>query len=331
MQFPHRQLVGLPPVHPEKQFHNQEVEPAGGDHNQQPAQGVNVFVADVILPAVAPAQQNQHKGHRRHSGMDCAYYEIGGKDGGMPGFDRYRHAEVPGNDAVHRYEYRQNQRRQQHAGNDLQFPLAGIALPAHRQYPINPVGNAGGMIAQHGKIRDQGNQDKQGAGSQIGQDGAGIPDQGRPNVGPDAAGKIVGKGPIQDTPRPPGMDDGHKHGRHQGEQGQHFGGPGSRPPPFGFSQPQDGRQHYAGVADANPEHEVGDEKAPGHRPVQAGDAQTPVHHYADGDGRDQQNQPQDGHHRPEPPRRIQDGPEQIPVDLARAEDSAFLHGCPFSA
>ena len=63
-----------------------------------------------------------------------------------------------------------------------------------------------------------------------------------------------------------------------------------RRPPLLVQQQQDGRDQRAGVADADPPHEVGDGEAPGHRDVDAPDADALDEQVDDDADEDQQQQ-----------------------------------------
>ena len=90
---PDRNFIGFSAVDSEEDFHCEEVEPAGGDHNQQSAQGVDMLVPDVFLPTVDASQDDQYEGHRRDTGVYRPHHEVGSKDAGMPGLDRLDHAD----------------------------------------------------------------------------------------------------------------------------------------------------------------------------------------------------------------------------------------------
>jgi hypothetical protein len=192
------------------------------------------------------------------------------------------------------------------------MPLLRGAAPAERQGAIDPLPQAGGLVAHHGEVRDHRQKQEQQAAGQVGVDGEEIPHERRPEVWPDQALARIGKQPERE-PRPPEMDDREHRADHQREGGDHLGTARDRTSPAGVDQAQNRGDQRAGVADADPEHEVGDVKAPVDRPLDPREAE------AEGHLRDPRHQPrghdasQDHHERIEAPRRREERTQQVRV------------------
>ena len=124
LHLPQGYLRSLQAVQPEEELQQEEEEPGGCHHNQQLCQGVQVLVADVVLPLEEVPQHNHHRHHAGHAGVDRADNEVGGEDGAVPSLHRYGHAEVPGHNAVHRDEDGQNDGGEQYARYQLEASTA---------------------------------------------------------------------------------------------------------------------------------------------------------------------------------------------------------------
>ena len=120
------------------------------------------------------------------------------------------------------------------------------------------------------------------------------------------------------------MDEGHEHGGHEGEDGQHFGGAGGGPAPFRLGEAQDGGEHDARVADPYPEDEVCDKEAPEYGAVQAGNADSSVDHESGGSEGEEDYEPEEQDDCPVLHRVREEAGEKLPVYSPVAEDFTFL-------
>ena len=181
------------------------------------------------------------------------------------------HREVERHDGVHRDRDRQDGDRHDLHRRFEAVPLLGGAAPAERQRAVDLRAPAGGAIAHQREVRNHRQEQEQHAAGEIGVDGEEVPGQRRAEVRPDLARARVREQPER-QPRAAEVNDRKHRADHQREHRDHFGAARDRPAPAGVNQAQDRRDQRAGVADADPEHEVGEIEAPEHRPANAGHA-----------------------------------------------------------
>ena len=87
------------------------------------------------------------------------------------------------------------------------------------------------------------------------------------------------------------MEDGENAGADHGEDRHRLGEAVDAGPPLLPEEEEDGRDQRAGVTDADPEHEVDDGEAPGHRDVVAPDADAGGDQVADQERRRRRSRP----------------------------------------
>ena len=107
-----------------------------------------------------------------------------------------------------------------------------------------------------------------------------VPDQRAAELRPDLLRVRVGEEPVEE-PRPAHVQQREQPGAHDREEGHRLGEPVDARPPLLVEQQQDRRDQRAGVADADPPDEVDDREAPGHRDVDAPDADADDQQVAD--------------------------------------------------
>ena len=176
--------------------------------------------------------------------------------------------------------------------------------------PVAAVPPTRGAVADQREVRNHRQEEEQHAAGQVGRDREEVPHQRRPEIGPDAALVRIRHEP-EEEPRPAEVNDRKHRADHQGEHRDGLRAARDRTAPSGVDQSQDRGDERAGVADADPEHEVRDVEGPENRPADAADSE-PVVHLVDPRaqaGGDDGAKKRDEH--PEPRRCRQQRPEEI--------------------
>ena len=198
-------------------------------------------------------------------------------------------------------------------------------MEPERHHRVEGVPPAGSLVSSDRQVGDQRHVNEQRAGRQIRENRARVPDERRPHVRPDAAREVVGHEPVHETPRAPRVNQREDRRRGEREHGQHFGGAGHGAPPFRLAQAKNGRNHHTGVADADPEDEVGNQDRPVRGVVVAERLQSDDHHKGEGDKAGPEEHAEHRGREPEPQRRMEREAKQVPVDLRRGQIKPFLH------
>ena len=174
----------------------------------------------------------------------------------------------------------QHQRGQQDAGHGLELPLSRSAAPSEAEARVKPLyPDVLRPVPDYRHVGKQRDEYEQGASYQVRSDRAWVPNERRPDVGPDPTREVVGEHP-EVAPGSADVEQRRVEGCHQREDGHHFSGPRDRTAPLRLCQPENGGDHDPRVANADPEHEIDQEEAPEDGPVEAGHAETLIHHVA---------------------------------------------------
>ena len=102
----------------------------------------------------------------------------------------------------------------------------------------------------------------------------------------------------EDEPGTAEMADGNNRADGKGEDGDGFGAARDRAAPSGVGQAQDGGDQRAGMADADPENEIGDVESPEYRRVQPPDADAVIDLIAEGEDAGQDHAARHSHGKP---------------------------------
>ena len=188
------------------------------------------------------------------------------------------------------------------------------SLPPQRERAVDLLAQPGGSVADGGEIRNRRQEQEANAAGQIRRDREEIPGQRRAKVGPDPALAGIGNHPVAE-PGPPDVANGNDRADGQREYGDGLGAARDRTAPGGVGKAQNRGNQRAGVADADPENEIGDVERPEDRRVQAPHADAVVHLIEErADARQHQARRQ-RHGNPIRRAALEDRPQQILLDL----------------
>ncbi len=184
----------------------------------------------------------------------------------MPAGD-HRDREVEAHDGVHRDHQRRGEARQQQVGHLVVAPVPGRAAPAQatERRRCTCAHAAGGAVAQRGQIGNHAHVPEQRGHRGVGAHREHVPQQRAAEVRPHAQVRVRHREQPVRAPRPAHVEQREDAGAGDREQRHGFGEAVDGGPPALAQQKQDGRDQRAGVADADPENEVGDVPGPADR------------------------------------------------------------------
>src|SRR4029077_3746162 len=141
-------------------------------------------------------------------------------------------------------------------------PVAVRSAPADRKNAIKEfLYFRGGAIAQRRQVRDQSSVPKQHRNGEVGRDGKDVPEQRAAEVWPDSV-IVRQRRQIPRHPNAPDVHAGENRGANHREKCHRFRGTIDRSAPLLSQQVKNGRDQSAGVADTDPEHEIGNVPGP---------------------------------------------------------------------
>ena len=213
----------------------------------------------------------ERRHHHREAREDGAGDEVGREDGGVPaGHDADR--EVEAHDGVDREHERRREPGEQQVRRLVVVPVRGRAAPAHGAEAVDDLGElALRAVAQRREVGDEADVPEEQRDRGVGRDREDVPDERAAELRPHPHRARVRHEPVEE-PRPPEVQNrvlrraGDREDRHR------LGEAVDRRAPLLPEEEQDGGDQRAGVADADPPHEVDDVPAPGDRDVDAPDA-----------------------------------------------------------
>ena len=219
------------------------------------------------------AGDHHQREHHGEAGEDGAGDEVGREDRRVPA-GQLRDGEVDRHDRVHR----EHQRRRQ-AGEDqvrhLVVAASAGASRASRGRRSRRRSGASRVLARSrmvAEIGDQADVPEEQRDREVGRDGEEVPQQRAAEVRPDAHLIRERRHPVR-HPRPPDVDARERCSAHMTAKIVIASADAvDRRAPLLPEQEENGRDQRAGVADADPEHEVGDVERPADRDVEAPDA-----------------------------------------------------------
>ena len=257
------------------------------------------------------------EGHGQDKPGDAAEngsgHEVGSEDRRVPHGDG-SHGKVPTHDGVHGNGDGNNGDCHDVHRRLKPVPLPRSALPAQGQDSVEFFPPASRFVAHQRPIRDDRQQKEGDAARQISADGEEIPHQGRAKLRPDVALAGIGGQP-EEEPGPSEVDDGKQAADHQSKDGNHLSTTRHRTAPRGVGKAQYRRDQRPGMADADPEDEVGDVKGPEYRAVDSPYADSSPNLVGKGAGRGEHDAAEHGQREPEPSRGVEQRAQQIVVDL----------------
>ena len=242
-----------------------EVEPEQAHGQQQLAEIVEVEGLEIFLQVQELAQQRHGQDQGGDAAEDGADDEVGSEDGGVP-HGHQRHGEVPGDDGVHRDGDRNNGDGHDMHGDFKPLPLPRRALPSQRQHAVDLLAQAGGGVANSGEVGDGGQIQEGSAAGEIGGDGEEVPGQRRAEIGPYIALVGIRNHPVGE-PRPPDVAKRNDAADQDRKDGDGLRAASDRAAPGGIAETQNRGDQSSGVADADPEDEIGDIEGPEDRGV----------------------------------------------------------------
>ncbi len=200
------------------------------------------------------------------------------------------------------------------------MPLLRIPLPSERQKRVKFLAPAVSQVASRGSIGNDRQKKKNHAARQIGEDGDKIPQQRRAKIWPDVALARIRHQP-EEKPRPSQVADRYDRANGERENRDCLGATRDWSAPSRIRQAQNRGDQRAGVADADPENEIGNVESPEHRPVQAPHAKAVVHLITESKDAGQNHAAANAYGQPVCGAAAEDGPQQIGANLF----SRFCH------
>ena len=296
----HEPLVLVRAVPPEEDLHHVPVEHDESGDERHLRHVLEVAHRDEVFEPEHPPQRDGECEDHRKAGVDGAGHEVGREDRRVPpGNDADR--EVEADDRVHREHQRRRHARKQQVRVLVTLPVARRAAPAERERAIDVFRDLVlGAVTQRRQIRDEPGVPEERGYRSVGADREHVPDERAAELRPDVHAVRVREQPVGGEPRPAGVDKREHQRAGDSEERHRFGEPVDRRAPVLLEEQQNRRDERAGVADADPPHEIDDVERPADRNVVTPDADALEEQVAD---RDQQHvQEQEGDRRRDHPR-----------------------------
>ncbi len=188
----------------------------------------------------------------------------------QPGY--LRHGEIKAHHRVHGNHQRRCQAGQQDGRSLVTRPMHGGTAPAHRQHPVNNFrGAVSSAIAQRGQVRNQSYEPEEQRYGGVCGDREHVPDQRAAKLRPQPHRVGVRREPVK-KPRAAHVQQREHSGAGHRKERHGFGETVDRSAPLLSQQQQNRGNQCAGVADADPPHEIDDGEAPADGDVDAPDA-----------------------------------------------------------
>ena len=248
---------------------------------------IEVMVGYDVFELVPLSDRYRERHHHREARVNGPGHEERWEDRRMP--QRHDgHGEIEGHHRVHGKDQRRRDAGQNQIHLFVPPPMDRRAAPAERQDPVHDSLPAFlGRIAEGSQVGDEPDVPEHHGDGEVGRHREHVPGQRAAELRPHA--RDVGERiePVEE-PRPAHVNEREDAGAHDREDRHGFGEPVDARSPLLVEQQEDGGDQRAGVADADPPHEVDDREAPGHRDVDAPDADAHVEQPADGHRQDLQ-------------------------------------------
>ena len=231
---------------------------------------VQVLHGDDLLEAEGLAHDHHQRHHHGEAREDGPGDEVGREDRGVPagelgGREVHRHDRVDGQ------HQRRREARQDQVRRLVVLPMAHRAAPAESEHPEGLLPQAGRAVAHGGHVRDQADVPEEQGDGAVDRDREDVPHQGAAELRPHPHLVRDREHPVR-HPGAADVDAGEDQRARHREEGHRLRRAVDRGAPLLAEEEEDRRDQGAGVADADPEDEVGDVEGPADGVVEAPDA-----------------------------------------------------------
>ena len=255
----------------DEELHQIDVRDKQRHEQHETAAKVDVTERDEVAQLVEFAQRHEQRDEHAEAAVNRADAEVGQEDRAMPaGNDRG--GEVARNHGAGGDDQQRRDARQHQVAKLVVGPLPRAGAPAEAKHRVDVLEDLVlDPVAHRGQVGNQPDVPEHDRHRQVGRDGEDVPKQRTAEVRPDG----VAVRDRREVPRQPDTADvnaGINTGAHDGEDGHRFRGAVDAGGPALAREIKNGGDHRSGVADADPEDEVGDVPRPVGRVVFAPDA-----------------------------------------------------------
>ena len=231
---------------------------------------IEVAERDDVLEMEDLAADHHERQHHGEPRKDRAGDEVRREDRRVPA-RKQRDGEVHRHDRMDREDQRRRQRRENEVRGLVVMPLPLRAAPSERHETVDELPHRRlRPIANCRQVRDEADVPEQERDRAVDADREDVPEQRTPEVWPHPHLVRQREHPVGD-PDAAHMDPRERHGAHDREDRHRFRRAVDRGAPALAEEEEDRGDQGAGVADADPEHEVRDVPRPANRNVEAPD------------------------------------------------------------